>query len=95
VPQDYGQAVAWYRRAAEQGNALAQNNLGRMYGEGQGVPQDAVHAHMWFNLAASRESNPERRSTMAKNRDNLAARMTREQIAEAQRRARDWKPKPE
>jgi TPR repeat protein len=66
-----------------------------MYENGQGVPQDAVQAHMWFNLAASRQTDPERRSMMAKNRDSLAARMTREQIAEAQRRARDWKPKPE
>ncbi|MFK8284951.1 hypothetical protein ACI75W_09130, partial [Capnocytophaga canis] len=31
VPQDYYEAVKWYRKAAEQGNASGQNNLGLMY----------------------------------------------------------------
>ena len=32
--------MKWYRRAAEQGNSGAQNNLGIMYNEGKGVPQE-------------------------------------------------------
>ena len=40
VPQDYVQALKWYRLAAAQGDALAQYNLGVMYAKGQGVPQD-------------------------------------------------------
>ena len=40
-----------YRRAAEQGVAEAQYNLGHMYRMGFGVPQDYVLAHMWYNLA--------------------------------------------
>ncbi len=40
VPQDDAKAVKWYRKAAEQGYAGAQSNLGVMYGKGQGVPQD-------------------------------------------------------
>ena len=40
VPQDYAEAVTWYRKAAEQGDADAQYNLGVMYAKGQGVPQD-------------------------------------------------------
>ena len=51
VPQDYAQAVVWYRQAGERGNAAAQSNLGLMYEHGQGVPQDYVSAHMWLNLA--------------------------------------------
>ena len=35
--QDYAEAVRWFRKAAEQGDADAQFNLGRMYYEGQGV----------------------------------------------------------
>ena len=31
VPQDYAEAVKWYRLAADQGDAAAQNNLGFMY----------------------------------------------------------------
>ncbi len=40
VPQDYQEALKWYRLAAEQGNAIAQYNLGFMYDNGEGVPQD-------------------------------------------------------
>jgi hypothetical protein len=92
--QEYAQAVMWYRLAAEQGNAKAQLNLGHMYARGWGVPKDFVLAHMWSNLAASRfpVSDPERDKAV-RNRDRIASNMTPEQLAEAQRRAREWKPK--
>jgi hypothetical protein len=44
VPQDYAQAAIWYRKAAEQGLALAQSNLGVLYEEGRGVPKDYAQA---------------------------------------------------
>ena len=40
VPQDYTEAVNWFRKAAEQGYAQAQYKLGVMYDEGLGVTQD-------------------------------------------------------
>jgi len=94
VQQDYTEAAKWYRMAAEKGVASAQNNLGVMYAGGQGVQQDYVQAHMWFTLAASSftASEAEERSKVVKNRDALAADMTPAEIAEAQRRAREWKP---
>ncbi len=95
VPQDYAEAVKWYRKAAEQGVAYAQGSLGKMYANGQGVPQDYVQAHMWYSLAASRLPPGSDRDTVVENRDIVAAKMTPEQIAEAQRLAREWKPKPE
>ncbi len=88
VPQDYAEAVKWYRLAAEQGYADAQNNLGLKYDLGQGVPQDYVQAHLWYNLAAAQGNE-----LASKNRDIVADRMTPAQIAEAQRLAREWKPK--
>jgi clan AA aspartic protease (TIGR02281 family) len=88
VPQDYASAVSWYRKAADQGDASAQYNLGLMYANGQGAPQDDVSAHMWFNLLAARGSKD-----ATKNRDVLAARMHPAQIAEAQKRAHEWRPK--
>jgi len=95
VPQDYAEAVTWYRKAAEQGNASAQFNLGFMYDNGQGVPQDYVRAHKWTNLAVSRypASEKGRREKAVKNRDIIAAKMTPAQVAEAQKLAREWKPK--
>jgi len=92
VPQDYKEAVRWYRAAAEQGNAVAQTNLGLMYEDGKGVAQDYIQAHMWYNLAGSSGGNEDRKMA-ATNRDLIAEEMTSEQIAEAQRLAREWKPK--
>ncbi len=93
VPEDLAEAVKWYRKAAEQGNAGAQYNLGVMYGKGQGVPQDYVLAHMWFDLAVSKLPPGEVRDRAVKNRDHVAKRMTPAQISEAQKLAREWKPK--
>ncbi len=92
VHQDYAKAMKWYRKAAEQGVAEAQHSLGEQYEKGQGVLQDYVQAHMWFNLAASNY-----RSMFAdlaiNDRDSVAKRMTPAQISEAQKLAREWKPK--
>ena len=88
VPQDYAEAAKWYRMAAEQGHAGAQFVLGTMYDGGQGVPQDYVQAHLWYNLAAAQGIEP-----ASKNRDITADKMTPAQINEAQRLAREWKPK--
>ena len=93
VLQDYAQAVVWLRKAAEQGNALGQVNLGTMYDHGHGAPQDYVQAHMWYNLAASHAEDAATREMAVKNRDEVAAKMTPAQLAEAQRLASEWKPK--
>jgi TPR repeat protein len=97
VPQDYAEALKWYRKAADQGNASAQFNLGKMYDNGQGVPQDYVQAHLWLNLAASQfsASEKEKRDHAIKYRNLVTSKMTPAQIGEAQKLAREWKPKPE
>ncbi len=58
-----------------------------MYESGEGVPQDYVLAHMWFNLAASQDF------PAASNRERVVTRMSDPQIAEAQKLAREWKPR--
>jgi TPR repeat protein len=103
VPQDYGEAVKWYRIAAEMNNDAAQAKLGLMYEIGKGVPQDYVQAHMWFNLAASQSSSGVEPFPVATSgiesafheaaataRDRVAAKLTPEELAEAQRLAREW-----
>ena len=92
VLQDDEEAVKWYKEAAEQGHAGAQSNLGVMYDKGLGVAQDYVQAHKWYNLAAS-QSTGEDREKYARNRDRVAQKMPSELIAEAQRLAREFKPK--
>jgi TPR repeat protein len=90
VPKDVAKAVTWYRRAAEQGEAVAQANLGWSYAKGEGVPSDRVQAYMWLNLAAARGNE-----TAAQWRDSLQQHMSAEEIREAQRLAREWKPRPD
>jgi TPR repeat protein len=89
VPLNYAEALKWFRLAADQGRADAQALLGHMYADGQGVPQDYVSAHMWFNLSAAQGEQQ-----AARERDNIATRMTPAQIAEAQKLAREWRPAP-
>lgn len=95
VPQDYVEAAKWYRKAADQGNAKGQLNLGEMYRVGAGVPQNYVEAHKWFELAAIYNSTarPEDRNSAAASRNLVAAEMTSQQIAEAQKLAREWTAK--
>ena len=92
VPQDYGQSAIWLAKAGEQGQASAQLGLCELYDSGEGVPQNYILAHMWCNLAASRVSGKDH-GLYVFERDKVAAKMTPDQIAEAQRMAREWKPK--
>jgi TPR repeat protein len=97
VPKDEVEAVKWWRRAAEQGLAGAQFILGGLYGAGKVLPEDDVEAYKWLNLAASRFRPFERedRDKAIALRDELTGIMTPDQIAEAQKLSREWKPKPE
>jgi len=90
TPSVTNDRISELRRAAEQGDARAQYNLALMYDEGEGVPKNLVDAYFWFNLAAAQGIEDGKR-----NRDISEKQMTREQIAEAQRRSAAWKPKTE
>ena len=92
VTLDFAQAAKWYRKAAERGDVVAQANLGTLYANGLGVEQDDVQAHMWFNLAASRAERRKIRRNLVRKRNRIAARMTPEQVTEAQRLASEWRP---
>lgn len=85
VPQSYEEAASWYRKAAEQGDALAQIHLGFLYDHGQGVPVDAVQAYKWYSLAVvtGNEIAP-------KNKVIIEARMTPDEIKEAQVLVDEW-----
>jgi TPR repeat protein len=88
VPRDYTKARQWYEKAAAQNEARAQYYLGMQYAFGQGGPLDLVQAHMWYNLAAGNGH-----VGAAVYRDDLAKQMTPAQIAEAHKRAKEWKLK--
>jgi TPR repeat protein len=79
MPQDDKEAVKWYRKAADQGHAKAQFNLGCMYDAGEGVPEDYVQSYAWFNLAVANGIADAKQV-----KDDIAKKMTPEQIARAQ-----------
>lgn len=77
--------AAPFASRAELGDPEAQYELGLAYSTGDGVPVDLIEAHKWFNLAAMAGDEA------AKSwRHELAGDMTRAEIAEAQRQAREW-----
>jgi TPR repeat protein len=84
VPQDYSEAVKWYRLAAEQGDAKAQNALGAMYEFGLTILQDNIMAHMWYNIASANGDG-----TAGAQRDERAGLMTNADISKAQAMARE------
>ena len=63
VPQDYAEARRWLEKAALQGHAKAQCNLGILYYKGQGVRQNYAEAHRWLEKAGPRR-DLRRRSTI-------------------------------
>lgn len=50
--KDYNKAFYWTKKSAEQGNAIAQGNIGLIYQLGRGIEKNAVLAHEWFLKAA-------------------------------------------
>ena len=84
VPQDFEEAVKWFRKAAEQGDADAQHNLGKVYHTGEGVLKDHVAAYSWYNIAGANGDADAKRSK------SLVARfMNPGQIAEAEELAKE------
>jgi TPR repeat protein len=90
VAKDIEEATRWIRLAAERGFPLAQNTLGLHYVKGTGVSRDLVQAYKWLSLAAASDDEhaPEIRVNIAK----VEASLTKEQVAQAQRLAREFRP---
>ncbi|MDA1323101.1 MAG: hypothetical protein O3C34_00005 [Proteobacteria bacterium] len=82
---DYATALWEWRRLARAGYGPALNNLGVVYYEGTGVPQDPAQAYQWFSLAASQGYRH-----ALENRHVVAGTMTSAQFAEARRLTREW-----
>ena len=52
VRKDFGEAVKWFRKAAEKGNRFGQSNLAYCYESGQGVEKNLAEAAKWYRMAA-------------------------------------------
>ena len=78
MKRDLARAFQLLQTAAEQGYAVAQNNLALMYANGQSIARDYVWAYAWLDIAADRLSGS------VEIRDRVAREMTAEDIARAQ-----------
>jgi TPR repeat protein len=85
--RDNVEAIKLLRLSAAQGEAMAQYLLGIYYSNGLYVPKDNVLAYMWLNLSTAQEYEEAKSSLLL-----IEKTMTVEQIAEAQRLSREWKP---
>jgi hypothetical protein len=97
MPKNLVEAARWERRAADQGFTDAQFGHAIIYYDGKGVPQDYVQSYMWVTLAIenAKVRHDNGLGTLAQMntwQKEIAKRMTKEQVAEAQRLASNWKP---
>ena len=51
VPQDYRQALEWFRQSAEQGHIRARGKMAALFWAGRGTPKDYAKAYFWALLA--------------------------------------------
>ena len=87
--RDSKQAAEWYRKAAEQGDTVAQGMLAMLYSVGQGVPHTDLEAYFWFDVAALSPSPNQQRYIL--NRQNVGTRITSEEQETERQRLRKWK----
>ena|SRR5947207_9050579 len=88
VAKDQVEAAKWFRKAAEQNLAAAQLNLGLSYVKGEGVAEDLVEVYKWVLLAA-RQGDEGAKKIVTLLENNLRP----EQIAQGQKRVREFKPR--
>jgi TPR repeat protein len=84
VKKDEKMALMWFKRAAYQELPDAQGMCSYFYVNGVGVPQDYVEAYAWLNLSVANNSSSEGGRAL---REETMSLMTKEQIAEGQKRS--------
>jgi TPR repeat protein len=91
VPQEPANALRWYLEAAEQGFAKAQLALGRLYETASRDLRDFPRAYMWLAIVARRKDAGPDAQAAARDMAGLAAKMSKAQLAEGRRLARQWR----
>ncbi|MGY9002302.1 MAG: tetratricopeptide repeat protein [Rhodospirillales bacterium] len=97
IQKDYGEALIWFRKSANQGYAPAQYLMGGMFEEGWAVARNYIEAYKWFTLAMRNakqvmaiDSNYDPEAA----RKHLVARMNNFQITRGKQRAQAWQKSP-
>jgi TPR repeat protein/predicted Ser/Thr protein kinase len=89
VAPDHKEAARWFKLAADQGIGAAAAALAREYAAGEGSPQDLVEAYKWAAVAA-KQPDPNSGDDILR---ELEDKLMPDQLAEAQRRAKEFVPK--
>ncbi len=84
---DVAAAAAWYRRAADRGVAAAMNNLGVVLERGEAISADPVLAYAWYEAASVRGGSGGAAEQASRNRDQIAARLSVDELGRARREA--------
>ena len=84
---DYKTALREFTEPANQGDARAQAFLGAIYSGGQQAAEDYVLGYLWFSLSAAQGNK-----TAQTYRERVEEWMTAEELAEARRLLRTWRP---
>jgi hypothetical protein len=85
---DYEPALKWYSKAAKSGDQHGQFMLGLMYEQGRGIPIDLVEAYKWYYLAILNSKPGSNREPGRTSLSRVERMMTRDQINEARKRAK-------
>jgi TPR repeat protein len=90
VTKDIDEGLKWLLPAAAQGYPMAEYRLAQCYEKGEGVPKDLVQAYKLYDLAAAQDeaNSADIKVSLAK----VESAMTKEQVAQAQREALEFKP---
>ena len=89
VAADGAKSAYWAQKAAERGDPSSQLRLAILKYLGQGVEQDRVEAAKWWRVALHTD-NAGWVANVRRTVESAEAKMTEEQLAEAQRRADAW-----
>ena len=79
VVENDAEVVKWCRKAADQGHASAQYNLGLMYVTGSDVPENSIRAYVWWSMAKTQGH-----TGASNNLEILKPKMTKHRIANGQ-----------
>jgi TPR repeat protein len=85
VRSEHTETISWIQMGAQNGNVLAQFNLGGAYLKGKGVSRDTIEAYKWLFLAAENGHNDARAICNA-----LSKKMDSGAVVKAQELARNW-----
>jgi TPR repeat protein len=93
IKQDNSEAIKWFRKGAELGDADCLWGLGHCYLDGRGAPQDSVQAYALYSASLDGFMNLEQKQAYSERCAELGKKLTKEQLKWAEPLIAEWKAK--